>query len=83
MPTHINRSVRDPMVTDKTGQGGLYPAHDGMGDAVGRAVVKMRAETPAGTTAPDIVFTEVFAGPRAVLSARVARHLAVDRALSC
>ena len=58
-----------------------YPR--GLGDAVGRALVKIRAEAPAATAAAGIAFTEVFAGPRAVLSARVARHLAVDRASSC
>ena len=57
-----------------------YPR--GLGDAVGRALVKIRAERPAAAAAPEIEFTEVFAGPRAVLSARVARHLAVDRASS-
>ena len=57
-----------------------YPK--GLGDAVGRAMVKTRAARPAAAAAPEIDFTEVFAGPRAVLSARVARHLAVDRASS-
>ena len=77
IPTVINGQIS----SYKTESEAEYPR--GMGDAVGRAVVKMRTETPAGKTAPDIVFTEVFAGPRAVLSARVARHLAVDRARSC
>ena len=58
-----------------------YPR--GLGDAVGRALVKIRAATPAATAAAGIAFTEVFAGPRAVLSARVARHLAVGRTSSC
>ena len=57
-----------------------YPR--GMGDALGRALVRQRAERPSATAATDIEFTEVFAGPRAVLSARAARHLAVDRASS-
>ena len=57
-----------------------YPR--GLGDAVGRAMVRIRAARPAAAAAPEIDFTEVFAGPRAVLSARVARHLAVDRASS-
>ena len=57
-----------------------YPR--GMGDALGRALVRLRAARSATTAAAEIELTEVFAGPRAVLSARAARHLAVDRASS-
>lgn len=54
-----------------------YPT--GMCDAVGRALARRLAADMA-TQTETIMFTEIFAGPRAVLSARVARHLAVARA---
>ena len=74
-------TVVDGQITSyKTEGEAEYPR--GMGDALGRALVRMRAAAPSAAAAADIEFTEVFAGPRAVLSARVARHLAVDRASS-
>ena len=62
------------MTTDEAG----YPV--GLCDAVGAAVRKMLERTRANGNEVDIVFTEVFAGPRALLSARVARHVAVGLA---
>ena len=55
----------------QTGGEAEYPR--GLCDAVGQAI---RARRAAGTPRPSrIAFTEVFAGPRAILSARVARHV--------
>ena len=55
-----------------------YPR--GLCDAVGQAI---RARRAAGAARPArIAFTEVFAGPRAILSARVARHIVAGMASS-
>ena len=55
-----------------------YPR--GLCDAVGQAI---RARRAAGAARPArIAFTEVFAGPRAILSARVARHVVAGMASS-
>ena len=78
------------IVNYRTGAEAEYPR--GLCDAVGRGVRDFEATWRTATTgrawssvgrAKDrIVFSEIFAGPRAVLSARVARHLAVARASS-
>ena len=61
-----------------TGKEAEYPR--GLGDAVWRALLARRSTRASeGTVRATIPFTEVFAGPRAVLSARVARHLAVGQ----
>ena len=68
-------AVRGGVITELRTKGeAAYPV--GLCDAVGRALWrwKQRRRSPDWE---DIVFTEVFSGPRALLSARVARHLAV------
>ena len=70
-PVVANGVIIKYMTTDEAG----YPV--GLCDAVGAAVWRMLEQRRAGSSKVDIVFTEVFAGPRALLSARVARHVAV------
>ena len=82
--TGIKHLTWDPEVVDgvivkyQTRGEACYPV--GLCDAVGAAVAKRRRSHHRQAPGTDIAFTEVFAGPRAILSARVARHVAVGLA---
>ena len=74
-PTVANGQI----IEYKTSGEAEYP--QAMCDALGQALVS-RIAALEHTASERIVFTEVFSGPRAPLSARVARHLAAAQASS-
>ena len=74
VPEVANGVIVKYMTTDEAG----YPV--GLCDAVGAAVWKRLEQRGGSACGVDTVFTEVFSGPRALLSARVARHVAVGLA---